>query len=215
LVVSSSSYDAGNDLLFLTPFSNPEFCTMKNLFSTWFPSRRAWAKPKSRRLRPSVEQMEERCVPAVFSVNSTADILHPPPGVVTLRSAIEAANATPGSNTIKLTVAGTYKITIPPSGSDDNTSGDFDIIPKASSPANSSLTIVNASGGKVVDGNHLDRVFDINPLDAAAPAGFVVNMQGFTIQNGAVAGRRAGRHRRRHPRPGQRQSEPNQHGRHP
>jgi hypothetical protein len=42
--------------------------------------------------------------PAVFNVNNTADILNPAAGVITLRSAIEAANATPGGNTINLTV---------------------------------------------------------------------------------------------------------------
>jgi hypothetical protein len=79
---------------------------------------------------------------------------------VTLRSAIEAANSTPGSNTIRLSVAGTYKITIPPAASDDtaeteiNQTGDFDIIPNASSPRGSTVTIVNDSGGLVaVSGN--------------------------------------------------------------
>ena len=39
--------------------------------------------------------------------------------------------------------------------------GDFDLVGKASG---GNLTIQNTSGGKVmVDGNHLDRVFDINP----------------------------------------------------
>jgi hypothetical protein len=59
-----------------------------------------------------MEGLEERLAPAVFNVHSTADILNPPAGVVTLRSAIQQANATPGSNTINLTVAGTYKITL-------------------------------------------------------------------------------------------------------
>ena len=49
-----------------------------------------------RKLRPQVrlESLENRLVPAVFNVNSLADILTPPGGVVTLRSAIQAANAT-------------------------------------------------------------------------------------------------------------------------
>jgi hypothetical protein len=47
-------------------------------------------KPYSR-LR--LEALEDRFAPAVFNVNSLADILSPPAGVVTLRSAIEAANA--------------------------------------------------------------------------------------------------------------------------
>src|SRR5262249_33503067 len=57
-----------------------------------------------------LEALEDRCVPTVFNVNTLAD-LSISPGVntstgqingtkfVTLRSAIEAANATPGNNT--------------------------------------------------------------------------------------------------------------------
>jgi hypothetical protein len=153
----------------------------------------------------SLELLEDRLAPAVYNVNTLAD-LSISPGVdpatgkilgtntVTLRSAIEAANATPGSNTINLTVAGTYKITIPPASPDDtpatenNATGDFDIIPNAASAPGSSLTIVNASGGSVaVSGNQLDRVFDINPNDATPPSGFTVILKGFTIENGIVA----------------------------
>jgi predicted outer membrane repeat protein len=155
-----------------------------------------------RRRRLRVDFLEDRTVPAVFRVNSLAD-LSLSPGVntstgeitgthtVTLRSAVEAANATPGSNTILLTRAGMYRITIPPAVPDDtpptedNLSGDFDILPNAASAAGSTLKIVNASGGAVtVSGNHLDRVFDINPDDLAPPAGFGVVLQGFTITDG-------------------------------
>jgi hypothetical protein len=59
-----------------------------------------------------------------FNVNSTADILNPPPGVVTLRSAIQAANAN-GGNTINLTVAGVYKITLPGANTGTNATGAF------------------------------------------------------------------------------------------
>jgi hypothetical protein len=99
------------------------------------------------------------------------------------------ANATPGSNTINLTVAGTYRITTPGAGEDNNATGDFDILPNAASPAGSTLTIQNISGGKaVVDGNHLHRVFDINPGNVTAPAKFTVLLQGFTVQNGDARG---------------------------
>src|SRR5262249_47259117 len=64
-----------------------------------------------------------------------------------------------------------------------------DILANAASHAGSTLTIRNASGGiVVVDGNHLDRAFDINPGNATAPTGFTVVMQGFTIQNGIARG---------------------------
>jgi hypothetical protein len=114
-----------------------------------------------------------------FNVNSTADIVHPPAGVVTLRSAIQSANAISGGNTINLTVAGVYKITLPGANTGTNASGAFVIL-----PGGGNLTIVNTSGGVVViDGNKLDRVFDINPSASSSPA-FTVTMHGFTITNG-------------------------------
>jgi hypothetical protein len=138
------------------------------------------------RARPLVETLEDRLAPAVFNVNSTADILAPAPGVVTLRSAIQAANATsdPAGNLINLTIAGTYKITVPGAGEDNNATGDFDIVPHA----NGNLTILNTSGGAVsVDGGGIDRVFDINPGNTNNPATkIVVTMQGFTIRNGVA-----------------------------
>jgi hypothetical protein len=107
------------------------------------------------RLRPVLERLEDRLAPAVFNVNSLADILNPPRGVVTLRSALAAANRTAGSNIINLAVPGTYQVSL--------AGGSFDIMPNPASPAGSTLTIRNTSGGKVVvAGNHLDRVFDIN-----------------------------------------------------
>jgi hypothetical protein len=131
-----------------------------------------------------VETLENRLAPAVFNVNSTADILVPPTGVMTLRSAIQLASASsdPAGNFINLTVAGTYKITIQGAGEDNNGTGDFDIIPHA----NGNLTILNTSGGAVgIDGNGIDRVFDINPGNTNDPAThIVVTMQGFTIRNG-------------------------------
>jgi hypothetical protein len=129
-----------------------------------------------------IERLDERILPSVFNVNSTADILSPPAGVVTLRSAIQAANSNATSNTINLTVPGTYKITIPGALEDNNATGDFDIIPHAGGD----LTIQNTSGGPVtVDGNGLDRAFDINPANTSNPATkIMVTMIGFTIEHG-------------------------------
>ena len=50
-----------------------------------------------------VEALEDRLVLSVFNVNSTADTLTPAAGTVTLRSAIDMANSTPGNKTIQLT----------------------------------------------------------------------------------------------------------------
>ena len=107
---------------------------MYNFVSSWRayrkrPVRSGPAAAHSRRSRLNVEMLEDRIAPAVFNVNSLADILNPPLGVVTLRSAIEATNATAGSNTINLTVAGTYAIKLAGAGEDNNATGDFDILP--------------------------------------------------------------------------------------
>ena len=127
----------------------------------------------------SLELLEDRAVPAVFTVNSLADILTPPAGVVTLRSAIQAANNTPGGNTINLAVSGSYKIAIPGANTGTNASGAFAIL-----PTGGNLTIQNTSRGAVtIDGGFMDRVFDINPT-AQITTPFLVTIQGVTIQNG-------------------------------
>ena len=184
---------------------------MNRLLHHWFPKLRrpggrvrTPARPRWTCLRPEV--LEDRRLLSTFNVNTLAD-LSISAGVntttgkingtnfVTLRSAIQAANATPGNNTINLTVPGTYKIAIPPKSPDDtpgtenNATGDFDIFtnPNASSP--STLTIRNTSFGSVaVSGNNLDRVFDINPNQVTLPAGkFAVVLEGFTIENGRAS----------------------------
>jgi hypothetical protein len=139
------------------------------------------------RARLGVESLEDRLAPAVITVNSFADILNPPAGVVTLRSAIQQANATPDDNTINLAIAGTYQIALQGSGENANATGDFDIL-----AAGGNLTINNTSGSRVViDGDAYDRVFDINPtFDANNPTAtkpFKVTLQGLTIEHGVAA----------------------------
>src|SRR3954447_15528841 len=143
--------------------------------------RSASARNRTGRSRFSLELLEDRIAPAVFNVNSTLDILKPSAGTVTLRSAIQQANTTAGGDTINLTVPGTYRITIPGANTGTNASGAFAIL-----PGGGNLSIVNTSGGRViVDGNHLDRVFDINPT--LGKTKFTVSMQGFTIENGIAS----------------------------
>ncbi len=116
----------------------------------------------------------------VFTVNSTDDILTPPPGIVTLRSAIQAANASPGADTINIPNVGTYKITTVGTAT-NNTAGELDIA------GGDGLTIRNTSGGTVtIDGSGLNRVFAINPTvgKPAATDTFV----GLTITNGVSPG---------------------------
>jgi predicted outer membrane repeat protein len=162
---------------------------MNSLLRHWFRRTSASFRPATRvsprRTHLSLEQLEHRLVPAVFNVNTLADTLNPGPGLISLREAIQMANQTPGSDTINLTLAGTYKITLPQTGAHDNAGGAFTIIPNPAAPKNTVVTIQNTSNGAVVvDGNHLDRVFDINPNNAMAVAPFTVVMQGFTVQNG-------------------------------
>jgi hypothetical protein len=156
----------------------------------------AWRVPRRRPGRLSVEALEDRWAPAVYAVLGTADNNNPvitaghagtaadPFLAPSLRSAITAANANPGGNTIELTVGGTYKTTLVGTpGETDNLAGEFAIL-----PTGGDLTIVNTSGLAVaVEGNHLNRVFDINPGNTDNPATKVlVTFQGFTIQNGVA-----------------------------
>jgi hypothetical protein len=133
-------------------------------------------------------------VPTIFTVNSLADLsiaagVNAATGAingtnnVTVRSAIQAANATPGGNTINLALPGTYAIALAgTAGETDNAEGEFAIL-----PGGGDLTIQNTSAGAVVlDANHLGRVLDINPaFDPANPTPkFLVTLDGLTIQNG-------------------------------
>jgi hypothetical protein len=156
-------------------------------------------KPKAPSARPSktnnlynrltVEPLEERLTPAVFNVNSLADILSPAPGVVTLRSAIQGANTNgDATNTINLTLPGTYAITLPgTAGEFDNAAGEFAIFSTnlATGAAKTNLNIVNTSGGAVaVDGGHLARVFDVNPSLQVGSANITAGGNGFTAASG-------------------------------
>jgi hypothetical protein len=130
-----------------------------------------------------LEPLEDRWVPAVFNVNSTDDSANPPAGVVTLRQAIASASGTQGPNVINLTVAGTYQITQPRSSGVPGIDGGFQIVPPVFTGGD--LSINNTSGGTViVDGNHLDTVFDINYPGGTGNPSFTVTMNGFTIENG-------------------------------
>jgi hypothetical protein len=147
--------------------------------------------------------LEDRTLMTVFHVNTLLDPsiaggVNPATGailglgnghVVSLRSAIDAANMNTGagSNMIELMRAGTYKIMLPGANTGTDATGAFAILPHA--VAGYHLTIENASGGAVtVDGNHLDRVFDINPNFFTTPGPkFLVTLAGFTITNGLAS----------------------------
>jgi CSLREA domain-containing protein len=74
-------------------------------------------------------------------------------GQCTLRAAIQHANVTPGPDVIVLT-PGYYLLSIPGESEDDGAEGDLDIT--------DSVGLVGLPGqGTTIDGNGLDRVFDI------------------------------------------------------
>src|SRR6516162_9570637 len=88
-------------------------------------SRFVWLRPRNgnagqlgarirRRVSLRLECLDERIVPTVINVNSTADIATPPPGVITLREAIHELVAPLSGNggCINLTVPGDYKLTM-------------------------------------------------------------------------------------------------------
>ena len=106
-------------------------------------------------------------------------------GKVSLRSALEAANATPGGNTVNLTIGGDYRLSLVGAntpGSGDNTKGGALVI----LPSSGGVTINNTSGVFAdVNGAGLDRVFDINPQNTSiAATKIVVALSGVTIENG-------------------------------
>jgi len=117
---------------------------------------------------PAAAQTE----PFDIFVNSTEDIDDPSPGdgicnvtllinKCTLRAAITTANAYNGdSDLVYIHVApGIYTLTIPGEGENLNSSGDLDVSPKYRD-----IVIEGDDPGNpsVINGNHLDRVFDIS-----------------------------------------------------
>jgi hypothetical protein len=95
-------------------------------------------------------------------------------GGCTLRAAIMKANHSPASGVTIQFPAGIYHLSISPTGTDDETSGDLNIT--------QDTTLVGAGAGStIIDGGGLDRVVHI-------AAGTTVTLQGLTIQNGAITG---------------------------
>jgi predicted outer membrane repeat protein len=91
--------------------------------------------------------------PTLF-VTTTLDVVNPADGLLSLREAITAANASPLPDTIALP-AGVYRITRAGAGEDGNATGDLDIA--------SALTIRGAGAGRtIINGRQLDRVFDVH-----------------------------------------------------
>jgi CSLREA domain-containing protein len=93
-----------------------------------------------------------------------------------LRAAIQAANNYGPGATVQLPI-GVYTLTLAGAGDDNNLTGDLDIT--------QSMTISGSSEQAIIDGNHLDRVFDIHNQ-----AG--VTFSNLTIRNGKAPDAAAG-----------------------
>src|SRR5262249_51373685 len=117
---------------------------------------------------------------ATFTVDSTSDAVdaHPGDGTaltatgqITLRSALQEANALAGDDTIVLP-AGTYTLAIPGTGENSPGPGDLDI--------SGDLTITGADPRTtVVDGDEIDRIFEIMP-------DVIVSISDISVQGGAT-----------------------------
>lgn len=116
--------------------------------------------PVRRRFKPSIESLEDRSVPATFTVTTFADVVNPADDAtaVSLREAISKANALPGADTIRLP-AGTYKIGLV--GSDNtNARGDFDVTDSLTLlGSNQATTFLEAN--TPLPGILRDRLFDV------------------------------------------------------
>ncbi len=117
-------------------------------------------KRKTTRQRPILESLEERVQLSTFRVNTLLDTVavnlkngKDSSGHISLRSAIMAADANKGSNTI-IVPAGTFTLTIPGANEDADATGDLDVKGK--------ITIKGAGATKtIVNGNGIDRVIEI------------------------------------------------------
>ena len=113
------------------------------------------------RFRPRGEALETRRVLSTFKVNTLLDTVavnlktgKDASGHISLRSAIEAANSRPNSDTILLP-NGTIKLTIAGANEDNAATGDLDI--------NGNVTIKGKrASSTIIDGNSLDRVFQVS-----------------------------------------------------
>ena len=137
-------------------------------------------KQRSTRRRPILECLEERIQLSTFRVNTTLDTVavnfkngKDSTGHISLRSAIMAADTHKGSNTI-IVPAGTFTLTIPGANEDASATGDLDV--------KGNVIIKGAgSGSTTVNGNSLDRVFEVLSGN--------VTIQKLSIVGGAGPGR--------------------------
>jgi hypothetical protein len=129
----------------------------------------------------NLEVLEPRDVPTTFTVTTTNDTNqlfkgspdpHDSSGNISIRSALEALNANPGTNDMIIVPAGHYLLTTA-GGAGQGTAGALVIT--------DSVTIQGAGAvSTLIDAQQLDRVMDIG-IPSLNP---IVNLQGLTIENG-------------------------------
>src|SRR4051794_34538736 len=73
--------------------------------------RNALVRSFRRALPLRLETLEDRCVPATFTVTTLADTVDANPAVTSLREAITAANSQAGDDSINFSVTGTVNLT--------------------------------------------------------------------------------------------------------
>jgi hypothetical protein len=133
------------------------------------PARRAGLK--RHRARPSLESLEDRLVPSVYSVTGTADNVlavdtnhagtaADPYLAPSLRSAVNAANGHAGADTI------TFEPTMLPGGTTITLGGTMLEL--------SDAVTIAAPAGVTVSGNNLSRVFQIDSGVTAAFTGLTI-----------------------------------------
>ncbi len=139
-----------------------------------FNKRRATSKRRATRRRPCLEALEGRVVLSTFHVNTTLDTVAVNPitagkdssGHISLRSAIQAADASPKSSDTIVLPAGTFTLT----------RGELDIL------VDNKLTIEGSTKGgeTIISGNNQDRVFLTLSGNVA--------MSNLVIEHGSVVG---------------------------
>ncbi len=117
-------------------------------------------------------------------VNSSGQITNQG-NAITLRSAVIAANAAGGTNSITLG-AGTYQLTIPGTGetasSGDSTIGDLDILAPASGRNTLTVQGTGAASTTIQQTSGIDRIFDAHPVNLAGSVTF--NLSDVTLKAG-------------------------------
>lgn len=110
----------------------------------------------------------------VDAAPSAGECASPPvAGDCSLRQAVDMANTNPGS--MIALPAGTYQLTIPPGGADDNSTGDLNLTASTTIAGAGSLKTVVEAGTTASDG--LDRVLTMS-------GSAVVHIQGVTVRFG-------------------------------